>query len=299
MVERQNGGEPPQILKVGIAERSNGGKKPNPRDRNDGKSPEILKDGSLRFRERRQTINQIKNFIDSVKLVIVHLHAFQGYASVQARLPFPLRSILKWKLVDCPNHVKMFYKSVQTLLTIAEPPKEAKSKNKSSSIIVHGSMHAGLNMTICSLFMPWRIFVSFDRRFSWSSSLSNLFIATSSPCPFLATKTKPNDPRSIASSFSPNSPFNWKRVKPWQTRDWFALEFPYSGNLNVILNAYWSTESTICALLEIYFVFVFWGWENWGRGEVSAIPPFHLLGFRGVFHRSTVPPFHSARRVTK
>ena len=111
MVERQNGGEPTQILKVGIAERPNGGKKPNPKSRNDGKSPEILKDElnykALRFRKRRQTINQIKNLIDSFKLVIVHLRAFQGYASVQARLPFPLRSILKWKLVDCPNHVKM------------------------------------------------------------------------------------------------------------------------------------------------------------------------------------------------
>ena len=115
-----------------------------------------------------------------------------------------------------------------------------RSRKTNISIIAHGSMHTALNLTICSLLMPWRIFASLiKRRFSWSSSLSGFFITTFSPFPFLAIKTKPNDPRPIGSSFSRKFP-HWNSGNPWHTRDLSALGFPFSAdNLNVIFSAYW------------------------------------------------------------
>ena len=64
----------------------------------------------------------------------------------------------KWKLVDCLINVNIYCKSRSRLLTISEPPKGAKSKNKYSRIIAHGSMYTAWNLTICSLLTPWSIF---------------------------------------------------------------------------------------------------------------------------------------------
>ena len=64
--------------------------------------------------------------------------------------------------------------SLSRLLTITEPPKEAKSKNEYSSIIAHGSMHVALNLTICWLFIPWIIFASLINK-RLSSPLSRRF----------------------------------------------------------------------------------------------------------------------------
>ena len=82
------------------------------------------------------------------------------------------------------------------------PPPQKKGLHNNNLLLL--LMHTALNLTICSLLMPWSIFAYFmKRRFSWSSSLNSFFITIFSLL-FLATKTKRKDLRPVASSLSRN-----------------------------------------------------------------------------------------------
>ena len=131
---------------------------------------------------------------------------------------------------------KLWKKLVQT---ISELPKGVKSKNKYSRIVANDSMHTALNLTLCSLLIPWSIFVSLGKRSFLFSSPPNSFLITTFSELFLATKTKPWDPQPIASSLSCNCS-RANNGKPWQSRDPSELYFPFrKGNLNAL-------ELTIC-----------------------------------------------------
>ena len=73
---------------------------------NDGKSSDILKDGSLTRKpfvlgENFRQLTKIENLIDAFKSV--HLHACQGYACVQARLQFLGRSFIEVEIGRLPH----------------------------------------------------------------------------------------------------------------------------------------------------------------------------------------------------
>jgi len=117
--------------------------------------------------------------------------------------------LMKSKLVACLIYVDILQKFVQTSDLIWA--NGAKSKNKYSSIIAHGLVHATLNLTTCSLFIPCSNFASLrNSHCSCLSSLNSFFTATFFPLA-LATKTRQKQPWPIGSSLS----CNW--IQKWQT----------------------------------------------------------------------------------
>ena len=133
--------------------------------------------------------------------------------------------LLKSKLVECLIYVDILQKFVQTAHLIWA--NGAKSKNKYPSIIVHGLVHATLNLTTCSLFIPCSNFASLrNSHCSCLSSLNCFFTATFFPLA-LATKTRQKQPWPIGSSLS----CNW--IQKWQTmRHTVFCIIPYFGTLN-------------------------------------------------------------------
>ena len=130
---------------------------------------------------------------------------------------------------------------------------------------------------------PMEYFCFFEKkRFSFSSSPNSFLITTFSEL-FLATKTKPQDPRPIASSLSRNCS-HANNGKLWQSRDPSELYFPFrKSNLNTI-------ELTICfwhlvekKFLKLFltasanFLLSFHAMRNSGHAQDPLQTSFHLV----------------------